>query len=1643
MSGWWDDSSPTLVTHTPSSPPLSADDVTTPTTTTTIPNNTTKPPPPPPRPSAPPQYPPRGEKAGSSGLPGRSKPPAPAPAITTDPAPAPAATPAPAPAPASSSSSSSASPSLKHHSLFSKKSKAAKGLGFLIKASKETARKRSKSPSKSLSKSPSQENLAEDLEPVDERVKAKSEQWQAFLQMQDRIKLNVLKTQQNIGKLAAGRISPSGRISPAKHDQLKANEDEGEDSALTPWSNRGRDDEAWTDDSTAQGDRVGPWGTLEGDEEKTHSEESELNREVAAGLPHLRVTAARPAEPRLDFEKEGGVVDLLSGFKPVPPSTPVDPEVEEVEEVVDLLGLGAEPTEDSSGTQPVPYVLNEDLLGLDDFLGGGGSAADPPGVDWFTGSSTTYSSTQSSLSSSPVAFDLDFFLEQEQFGSTAVSDLARTLVDDFMQWGAEASKDDDLRPASSSNPFASDIAASAATSKASSVNPFATGSDQMDTAIGFSQKVQHPKTAKGFYALDPFSALPSAPTTGDSNSIGADPFSCIHVSAPTSSSRDVDPFRTTDMPDTSSTEIPSDKTATLDPFSSAPDPVAHPESGVNLDPFSSNGPATSESQFASDPFSSTVAATSDSQFASDPFSSNGPATSESQFASDPFSSTVAATSESQFASDPFSSTVAATSESQFASDPFSSTVAATFESQFASDPFSSTVAATFESQFASDPFSSNGPATSESRFASDPFSSTVAAPSASESQVDADPFGFMASVSASDVPPPASSAGVDPFGGMNIAAAPSESGKKEDVFGSTAMTSLTAEVPSFSSTDVDPFTSVTTASPTAETPRGGGETLDPFGCPVSGPPSLDFNANPRSPPEDPSNITDSAAKPIALNPFLAEPVEEQTPASVVSFDEDFFSSKLRPQVQQDADSVWGTAAQEAASPEAFNPFENDLFVGAKFPATGTDIPAIRSDDGGHGTGGGSIQPINPFLTASFENLSISAAPVANVHQLFLASTDELDTVGTEPAPPPPPPAEPSDPFDPFSNSAVPASQAESAPGGDLLAAEREEKTAVVLDRTEDDDHHDDDEEDKVFKLHIRAEPIKDDKAAAAPVPFLPPPPKRPKSPPASSRENPFDKESPPEEDFANFEVVEEDKPKETVEPRGVLKSMSSESSTYDEENMEPLEPFIPVSTRTCWKLMLRYPLKKKLAGNRYWKTVYARVELLKDGPVLKAYDKENCEGEVLQELPLQPCYSLSELTAQQYDQYGKIHTVKVQYIFYRERVGIKPERITSSFVKKPKATMVLDHAPQVSELLKFGSLDKEEMCSFIHHMEDAFMKMDVKREKTLTYTKDEIQAEVWDEYMAVIDKDGHTTAQKARVRIFVLAFLTGMPACELGVNDKMREGKEVVGRHDIIPVRTEDWIRIENPEFHSVVDMDNYEKFSNIRFRPLDACQFELLRFRVRPRENRELPLQLRATQLMKDRHFELRCDMLVTGYHAFSKKCGQFPCEEIEIRFKIPESWIYYFRYERKFRYGSLKAMTRKPGKIKGLERLTMMAQGMLSPALMETSVGTAKYEHVHRSVVWRVARLPERNQGAYKNHMFVLRLDLGSHDELPSGLEEWCDVSFTTPATTVSKAQVRSISVENPDPPGKWVRYVSKYQYRVQLDNKVETTSDIEHDD
>lgn len=46
-------------------------------------------------------------------------------------------------------------------------------------------------------------------------------------------------------------------------------------------------------------------------------------------------------------------------------------------------------------------------------------------------------------------------------------------------------------------------------------------------------------------------------------------------------------------------------------------------------------------------------------------------------------------------------------------------------------------------------------------------------------------------------------------------------------------------------------------------------------------------------------------------------------------------------------------------------------------------------------------------------------------------------------------------------------------------------------------------------------------------------------------------------------------------------------------------------------------------------------------------------------------------------------------------------------------------------------------------------------------------------------------------------------------------------------------------------------------------------------------------------------------------------PCEDIQIRFPIPDPWVYMFRVEKRFRYGAIHSVRRRAGKIKVSSRV------------------------------------------------------------------------------------------------------------------------------
>ena len=79
--------------------------------------------------------------------------------------------------------------------------------------------------------------------------------------------------------------------------------------------------------------------------------------------------------------------------------------------------------------------------------------------------------------------------------------------------------------------------------------------------------------------------------------------------------------------------------------------------------------------------------------------------------------------------------------------------------------------------------------------------------------------------------------------------------------------------------------------------------------------------------------------------------------------------------------------------------------------------------------------------------------------------------------------------------------------------------------------------------------------------------------------------------------------------------------------------------------------------DRFWKKIYVKLIMQGDNPCIQLFDTKESK-DAFQELPLQAAYSLSDISHQVFDQYSKIFTLKLQYIFYKERAGIRPGQIS-------------------------------------------------------------------------------------------------------------------------------------------------------------------------------------------------------------------------------------------------------------------------------------------------------------------------------------------------------------------------------------------------
>ncbi|XP_048341018.1 stonin-2 isoform X2 [Sphaerodactylus townsendi] len=457
----------------------------------------------------------------------------------------------------------------------------------------------------------------------------------------------------------------------------------------------------------------------------------------------------------------------------------------------------------------------------------------------------------------------------------------------------------------------------------------------------------------------------------------------------------------------------------------------------------------------------------------------------------------------------------------------------------------------------------------------------------------------------------------------------------------------------------------------------------------------------------------------------------------------------------------------------------------------------------------------------------------------------------------------------------------------------------------------------------------------------------------------------------------------------------------------------PPQRKDGWPMMLRIPEKKNIMSSRHWGPIYVK---LTDSGYLQLFYEKGLE-KPFKELKLDINHEISEPKLQNYDENGRIHSVRIDRTIYKEKKKYQP---------KPAVT----HTAEREQVIKLGTPSYEDFLSFIRAVQDILMDLPTSSTDLstvgLNYQEEEVTVDVKDEFYGILAKgDNRILQHNVLTRVHILTFLSGLAECRLGLNDIMVKGNEIVSRHDIMPTTTTKWIKLYDCHFHTCVDEEMFTSNRIILFNPLDACRFELMRFRSTFSE-KTLPFTLRIAASINGAEVELQSWLMMSpGFSSNRDPLTQVPCENVMVRYPVPHDWVKNFRRESVLGEKSLKARVNKcasfgSNSVSGLE------------PVMKVTLGTAKYEHAFNSIVWRINRLPDKNSGSGHPHCFFCHLELGSDREVPSSIVRYADVEFDMPTTSASKASIRSISVEGKTDVRKWVNYSAHYSYKVEIEQK-----------
>ena len=461
------------------------------------------------------------------------------------------------------------------------------------------------------------------------------------------------------------------------------------------------------------------------------------------------------------------------------------------------------------------------------------------------------------------------------------------------------------------------------------------------------------------------------------------------------------------------------------------------------------------------------------------------------------------------------------------------------------------------------------------------------------------------------------------------------------------------------------------------------------------------------------------------------------------------------------------------------------------------------------------------------------------------------------------------------------------------------------------------------------------------------------------------------------------------------------------ESLLPVTDYPKKPTNTSWSVLLRYPDTKRKVRAREWRPVTLKLV----GSVLQVFEEHDTSSP-FREVPLQCFYALTPPKLQQY--HGtKVHSVKVQYVKYREN--------QKRFLNKN-----VQYTARTTPILKIASYSHLVIREFVEVIKDAIRSLPVFRDRGISHNTEAVYIDVHDTCSALLDSTGSVLMLGILVRIYLKAFVSGDAECQLVLNDyHLKSQEEARLREEHMPQRVHRWITLENCDFHSTVNPASYNQNHYILFHPLDSCTFEVMQFRVRP--SKPLPL-LACCDFIVDGHgrIEIKAEVKLSS----DPKLSKYERKNISLYFPIPESWVPLFMKEKFFRGEKSIKSTSTWKAVKMRNKINQ------PPCTMEVSTGSAKYEPEYKAVVWRISQLPLLNTTAPADapHDFICciqTMDTSNWNSsgLPEDFKPHCVMEYEIPYTVASDTNIVNFKVSDQKIAIQEVTYNSYYSYHIQV--------------